>query len=78
LEVKAEEAREKAKRFENAMEQNMEMQNLLRDELMKKSEEISWLKGPGSYCSATVPCTAPTMTTMTAPESIVSPELVHQ
>lgn len=44
LEVKAEEAREKAKRFENAMEQNMEMQNLLRDELMKKSEEISYLK----------------------------------
>lgn len=42
--MKAEEAREKAKRFENAMEQNMEMQNLLRDELMKKSEEISYLK----------------------------------
>ena len=44
LEVKAEEAVEKASRLENTLEQNVEMQKLLQEELMKKSEDISFHK----------------------------------
>lgn len=42
LEVQVEDAKQKAARVNNALEQNLEMQKLLRDELVKKSEEISF------------------------------------
>ncbi|XP_064097948.1 LOW QUALITY PROTEIN: golgin subfamily B member 1-like [Macrobrachium nipponense] len=42
LEVKTEDAIEKTSRLENTLEQNVEMQKLLQEELMKKSEEINF------------------------------------
>lgn len=42
IEVQIADAKQKASRVSNALEQNIEMQNLLRDELLKKNEEISF------------------------------------
>ncbi|KAK3855554.1 hypothetical protein Pcinc_038050 [Petrolisthes cinctipes] len=42
LEVQAEDFKQKAARVSNVLEQNLEMQKLLRDELVKKSEEINF------------------------------------
>ncbi|XP_068215969.1 golgin subfamily B member 1-like isoform X2 [Palaemon carinicauda] len=42
LEVKAEDAVEKASRLENTLDQNVEMQKLLQEEVMKKTEEINF------------------------------------
>lgn len=42
MEVQLEDAKQKTARVNNALEQNLEMQKLLRDELVKKSEEISF------------------------------------
>lgn len=42
LEVQAQDAKDKATRVNYALEQNVEVQKLLREELTKKSEEISF------------------------------------
>lgn len=42
LEVQAQDAKDKAARINNALEQNLEVQKLLRDELTKNSEEIAF------------------------------------
>lgn len=42
LEVQAEEAKDKVTRINNALDQNLEVQQLLRDELTKKNEEVAF------------------------------------
>lgn len=42
LEVQAEDAKEKVSRINNALDQNLEVQQLLRDELTKKNEEMAF------------------------------------
>lgn len=42
LEVQAEDAKDKVSRINNALEQNLEVQQLLRDELTKKNEELAF------------------------------------
>lgn len=42
LEVQAQDAKDKVGRVNNALDQNLEVQKLLRDELTKKNEEMSF------------------------------------
>ena len=42
FDVQAQDAKDKAARINNALEQNLEVQKLLREELTKKSEDISF------------------------------------